>query len=425
MILRKNLKNIVNKKQKLLLLFLLISSIILSVFEMIGIGAIGIFVAILSGGLIYSFSDQKPISGIFNLKLFNFLGDISYSTYLWHFPIILFSVYYFPITTNSIIRYTVISVLTLLFSSISYFFIEKNKSFWVFKRTLTFYLVLIFFGSTLLIFHNRIINITEHKLYSNYSSYNKIKKSSDINHLKNTYFSNNCVADQYSLEFEKLIIQKFKPQNTVIVFGDSHAINLFNAIAKSNNGKKYNIVGIVSGGCSISFQNKDCEMSSILNFLRKYPFKSIIYTEASFRLFLNGRDQSDRAMFMNPSLLSRLNVDTLKVRRIFSTLSDLGENVVFVSPWPDYFVRNSTRDYIDKHCHPIRSDIISKMRLLDNAFKIELTKNRHNIRFINTLDFWGENSTDAYDYPIYCDFDHLSIYGEFFLGAELNKLNLN
>ena len=62
MILRKNLKNIVNKKQKLLLLFLLISSIILSVFEMIGIGAIGIFVAILSDS--QSFIQKIPFEKI-------------------------------------------------------------------------------------------------------------------------------------------------------------------------------------------------------------------------------------------------------------------------------------------------------------------------------------------------------------------------
>lgn len=62
MILRKNLKNIVNKKQKLLLLFLLIGSIILSVFEMIGIGSIGIFVAILSDS--QSFIQKIPFEKI-------------------------------------------------------------------------------------------------------------------------------------------------------------------------------------------------------------------------------------------------------------------------------------------------------------------------------------------------------------------------
>ena len=44
----KNLSNLVNSKQKLYLVFLFFGSIILSLFELIGIGSIGIFVAILS-----------------------------------------------------------------------------------------------------------------------------------------------------------------------------------------------------------------------------------------------------------------------------------------------------------------------------------------------------------------------------------------
>ena len=44
----KNLSNLVNSKQKLYLVFLFVGSIILSFFELIGIGSIGIFVAILS-----------------------------------------------------------------------------------------------------------------------------------------------------------------------------------------------------------------------------------------------------------------------------------------------------------------------------------------------------------------------------------------
>ena len=39
----KNLSNLVNSKQKLYLVFLFVGSIILSFFELIGIGSIGIF----------------------------------------------------------------------------------------------------------------------------------------------------------------------------------------------------------------------------------------------------------------------------------------------------------------------------------------------------------------------------------------------
>lgn len=157
--------------------------------------------------------------------------------------------------------------------------------------------------------------------------------------------------------------------------------------------------------------------------MSKYHPRSIIYTEAAFRLFLSGKEQSDRAMFYDPSLLSTLKVDTSKVRHIFSTLNRLGGNVFFVSPWPDYFVRNSTRDYINQYLNPIRPDIYNKMRLLENAFNNEFVKKQYNIKYVNTLNFWGNSSVDKQGYPKYCDFDHLSIYGESFLGSELDKIN--
>ncbi len=60
----KKLDRLVNKKQKLFLIFLLISSIFLSFFEMIGLGSIGVFVAILSDH--QSLINQIPFTNIQN-----------------------------------------------------------------------------------------------------------------------------------------------------------------------------------------------------------------------------------------------------------------------------------------------------------------------------------------------------------------------
>ena len=62
MIFKKNLKNVVDGKQKILLIILLVGSIFLSLFEMIGIGSIGIFVAILSDS--QSFIEKIPFENI-------------------------------------------------------------------------------------------------------------------------------------------------------------------------------------------------------------------------------------------------------------------------------------------------------------------------------------------------------------------------
>tara|TARA_B100001559_G_C16494326_1_gene619961 strand:+ start:185 stop:1909 length:1725 start_codon:yes stop_codon:yes gene_type:complete len=62
MIFKQNLKNVVDGKQKVFLVILLFGSIFLSLFEMIGIGSIGIFVAILSDS--QSFIEKIPFESL-------------------------------------------------------------------------------------------------------------------------------------------------------------------------------------------------------------------------------------------------------------------------------------------------------------------------------------------------------------------------
>jgi Predicted acyltransferases len=86
------------------------------------------FIAILTSTLLASsfilFYDQKnKIIYLFENKYFVKLGNISYSFYLWHLPIIYFYDLYFE---NSIIKIPFIFFLTILLSTISYIFIEKK-----------------------------------------------------------------------------------------------------------------------------------------------------------------------------------------------------------------------------------------------------------------------------------------------------------
>ena len=62
MIFKKSLENVIDRKQKILLIILLFGSIFLSLFEMIGIGSLGVFVAILSDS--QSFIEKIPFESL-------------------------------------------------------------------------------------------------------------------------------------------------------------------------------------------------------------------------------------------------------------------------------------------------------------------------------------------------------------------------
>ncbi len=62
----------------------------------------------------------KKYKKIFFEKYFLYLGKLSYSLYLWHFPILFFTSHYI----NGVLKYIVVIVFTLLFSYLSYNIVE-------------------------------------------------------------------------------------------------------------------------------------------------------------------------------------------------------------------------------------------------------------------------------------------------------------
>ena len=104
----------------------------------------GFFTAIpvIGTALIIGFSSNNDLVGkILNLKIFSSLGLISYSLYLWHFPIFAF----YRTTGNSSENTEKLAwvLLTLILSILSYFIVEKpfrNRDL-VSKKLLTFFLI--------------------------------------------------------------------------------------------------------------------------------------------------------------------------------------------------------------------------------------------------------------------------------------------
>jgi len=77
------------------------------------------------GTVLILVSSNNKINNILANKTLVFLGEISYSVYLWHWPIMAFTRYYYGINAFDGFQIFIIVLLTIILSLFSYSFIEK------------------------------------------------------------------------------------------------------------------------------------------------------------------------------------------------------------------------------------------------------------------------------------------------------------
>lgn len=204
---------------------------------------------------------------------FSYLGKISYSLFLIHWPVIVIFNYYYIQNYDLQIK-IILTLFILLISHFSWRYIENKflyKNVKKFKITLLKF-ILIIFPILLIIFSLYQKNITQ--IDKNYYKFitNEI---SNENYLKNLLNKN----------------KKFK--NTIFIYGDSHATDLANAINLNNNKLEYNInLQNIDISCIKNINNK------FQKFKNKILNKTCIQGQKSFeKIYLNQASNNDTLIF--------------------------------------------------------------------------------------------------------------------------------
>ena len=185
----------------------------------------------MGASLIIWFSKKgEIITEILSSKIFVFFGLISYSLYLWHYPIFAF-LRYFEIFEKSIIVKLCAILLTILISIFSYYFIERpfRKKKIISLKTLIIYILI---SVIILLSYSVYILNTE-----------GIKKRFD-EILKNLETSN------ITRNFLRITNN---PESNVLLMGDSHAAVLIPELDKVLEKENYNFFSSIY--CSIYLPN--------------------------------------------------------------------------------------------------------------------------------------------------------------------------
>ncbi len=181
----------------------------------------------LGTGLLILFMNNKTfVHKIFSQKILVFIGLISYSAYLYHYPILTF-VEYSDYLENTLILKVILILLTFLISYISWKFIEKpfrNKKIIPKKKLLYIFLALYIFTVSLvtLNFFNQGFKSRYEKDFKNFSINFNIKELEEQTSL---YKKNLRLKDKFTNDNKKKIL----------IIGNSVAIDLLMTFDQNKN----------------------------------------------------------------------------------------------------------------------------------------------------------------------------------------------
>ncbi|WP_151548809.1 MULTISPECIES: acyltransferase family protein [Corynebacterium] len=77
------------------------------------------------GGAVFIILGSGPVSTLLSRRSMRWLGDIAYSLYLWHWPLLILSVIYFDLTEPSIVLGVAVIALSVVLAHLTYTLVEK------------------------------------------------------------------------------------------------------------------------------------------------------------------------------------------------------------------------------------------------------------------------------------------------------------
>ena len=348
--------------------------------------------------IIWFSTENELITKILSTKLFVGVGLISYSLYLWHYPIFSF-VKINGIVSGSLIGKFILIPIILILSISSYYLIEKplrNKNY-SFKKVLFF----IFFLLSILVTFNLLV--IEKKGYPK-----RFEKLKEIN--KNYNPDNFFLAASRMGKFN--IDKTFNSKNfNILIVGDSFAEDLYNAL--NLNKHKYN---------SVDFFLSDYDYNLITQEELIKKANLIIYSyDWNNNRLQNFKNNLKNIKRINSNIGITSSSNEYKVSSRLYTLID--QKILFDKKKFDYF--GLKKMYFKNRLIHSESSINQKLK------KFAL---KENLKFLNREDFMCDVVKKECDYvdnegnKLLYDYGHYTKFGAKFFGKkifETNWLQLN
>ena len=362
--------------------------------------------------LIIISSDKKNIILCNNFS--QYFGNISYSFYLYHWPVIVAFKYITLKTSVNFYDGVAIFFTTLIFSHLSYNYIELNFKSLKIKKIFNFLLISIFLVTTTYSFN--------------------FNKKEELKNQKYDFLKNEVSLRNAHLE--KIKNDNYLKKN-IFIIGDSHAQDLFISISHDKiNLKEYSKKYIPLDDSCLKYLDKKTFIMIIENFIAtqlQMAGQNLCNTQIKNFLKISKNIKNSNILFSN-----RWSIDTLSyTKKIFEILSINENNLILVNRRPRFFdipslleiKKSINQSNFNKLAYKLRDKKINEINKL-----IKLKANLNNIKY---LDLTGkiclENESKCLVMHnkklLFIDNDHFSMSGSKYYSVkiiqEFMKLKIN
>ena len=370
----------------------------------------------------------KSLDALPNLliRIFQWLGNRSYSIYLVHLPVI-YILNYSPVIPSSyrennnikLIIYIVVTISlgTLMYTKIEnkfrYRFFSKQKKSVIYKSLLITMIIPL------------IIFLSIDRLASSKNSPDQNLPVGDK--VLPWAWDENCqfVSSPGSIKREPCKYENFKTDKSILLIGDSHAAAVSRAIIELGNNNRLKTFVFTFQGCGFVLNNKNFDSSY------NYPFlkPSCLVHNKSILEFVNLRKptiiiwvhRSSSIMVEPNNLFSRSQYNDMVYKSLLE-LKKLNKNIIVVGSGPEYIDQNSWIQKLFK----VNNSVYSSIPFEDNVYWSKIASD--NFYYLDTLKIFCPQNICLNKLDgkwLFQDRDHLSELGAKMLIPDLDILVKN
>ena len=249
--------------------------------------------------LIGSIQSWPPfLNDVANSQLFQWLGEISYPLYLWHWPLLVLPSTYFARPLHVYERIIAI-FLTLLFADLTHRFIEepyrhkKTSTNTIYKRTTAITAISVLVGGLIIFTSSDKIDV---------SGINGAVSLAQIK-ARPLVYEDGCHANYSQIKSGKCEYAAVTSSKTMVLYGDSHAAQWFPALVEIADRSGYKLISLTKSACPAvdtvrldqgGFKMSRCREWRKNSISRIQKLKPDILIMSSFQYFAQPPQISDR-----------------------------------------------------------------------------------------------------------------------------------